>query len=253
MPEVAVSNTPYDDLQSMAVNLLRQRGEHMAAEALSRCTLTVTPDHTPLPASACICVELACPETLYPMLSAPSHPAAAAIRAAVRASLPDETWIERWLTCSQPSPDTPAVDASATHPATAQEPAIGAADNQAVDAANVKTWSNLRFRSESEIRIAQALDRASVLYFANCKARLGPPGQRVNREPDFLVCADGKWGILEVDGEPFHPASRAAEDHERDRLFRQYGIRLVEHFDARRCYDTPDMVASTFLALLRQA
>src|SRR5262245_38184621 len=28
-----------------------------------------------------------------------------------------------------------------------------------------------------------------------------------NREVDFLVCYKGKWGILEGDGEAFHPAS----------------------------------------------
>ena len=75
----------------------------------------------------------------------------------------------------------------------------------------------------------------------------------MNREPDFLVCLGGKWGILEVDGEPFHPASRTVEDHERDRLFKQHGIRVVEHFDATKCYEAPQTVVKKFLEILKQA
>jgi|GEM_PF-1075975 hypothetical protein len=112
--------------------------------------------------------------------------------------------------------------------------------NQALSdqTARIITWNNLRFRSESERLIAAALDQVGSLYFANCRARVGPPVARRNREPDFLICADGKWGILEVDGDPFHPPSRTAEDHERDRLFKAHGIRVIEHFTATECYAT---------------
>lgn len=79
--------------------------------------------------------------------------------------------------------------------------------NQAVEAVSARIWNNLRFRSESEVRIAQALDRAGVLFLPNCKARLGSPEGRRNRESDFMICYEGKWGILEMDGEPFHPLS----------------------------------------------
>jgi hypothetical protein len=121
--------------------------------------------------------------------------------------------------------------------------------NQAVRQAP-KTWRNLRFRSESEVRIAQALDRADVLFLPNCLARLGVTDDRKNREADFLVCAAGKWGILEVDGEPFHPPSRTVHDHTRDRLFKEHGIRVVEHFDASECFERPDDVVARFLKLL---
>jgi hypothetical protein len=121
--------------------------------------------------------------------------------------------------------------------------------NQAVDAEKVLIWENHRFRSQAEVKIAQALERAKVLFFPNCKARLGLTS-RENREPDFLVCSKGKWGILEVDGELFHPPSRAAEDHKRDRLFQAHGIKLVERFDAGLCYEKPDQVVKQFLYLL---
>jgi hypothetical protein len=112
-----------------------------------------------------------------------------------------------------------------------------------------KTWNNLCFRSETEIRIARAFDKVQgVLFLPNAQARLGHPRGRENREPDFLVCYRGKWGILEVDGQKYHPS--AAKDHARDRLFKLHGISVVEHFDATDCYENPEHVVKQFLYLL---
>lgn len=124
-----------------------------------------------------------------------------------------------------------------------------AVDNQGPTTAGFRLWHNLRFRSATEVKIAEALDRASVLYFPLCRGRLNQGHVRVNREPDFLVCHQGKWGILEVDGEPWH-RGMAAEDHARDRLFKDHGVKVVEHFDAKHCYNTPDQVVKRFLAIL---
>ncbi|MCL5946546.1 MAG: hypothetical protein M1298_00780, partial [Chloroflexi bacterium] len=125
--------------------------------------------------------------------------------------------------------------------------------NQAATGLISLTWHNLRFRSRTEIRIAEALDRQKILFLPNCLARLNVGLGRENREADFLICVNGKWGILEVDGEPFHPPSRTAYDHERDRLFRAHGIRVVEHFDAARCFQSPSEVVTEFLEILRKA
>lgn len=127
-----------------------------------------------------------------------------------------------------------------------------AVHNQAVEAATAVVWHNLRFRSASEMRMAQALDRAGVMFLPNCKAAVGEVDQRENRGPDFLICHKGKWGILEVDGEPYHPPSRTVQDHERDRLFRQHGVKVVEHFDSKECFENPDGVAQKFLHILEQ-
>jgi len=126
--------------------------------------------------------------------------------------------------------------------------------NQGIDINNRVTiiWKNLRFRSESEKRVAEALERANVLFLPNCLARLSTSEGRKNKEPDFVICDNGKWGILEVDGEPFHPPSRTTEDHKRDRDFLAYGIRVVQHYDATECYQQPDKVVENFLNLLRK-
>jgi hypothetical protein len=122
--------------------------------------------------------------------------------------------------------------------------------NQDADGAHAKTWMNLRFGSESEVRVAKVLDQRGVLYFPNCKGRLNTPQGRANRKPDFLICYQGKWGILEVDGEWYHPPSRAAQDHDRDRLFQMHGVRLTQHYTAKDCFDAPHKVVDGFLKLL---
>jgi hypothetical protein len=109
----------------------------------------------------------------------------------------------------------------------------------------------LRFRSQSEIRIAEALDAAGVLFFPNVRARVTDgSGVRKTVEPDFVVCVDGKWGILEVDGTLYH--SSAAEDHQRDRFWHFERIRVVQRFNASRCFNAPTEVVDEFLTLLRR-
>jgi hypothetical protein len=108
------------------------------------------------------------------------------------------------------------------------------------------TWEYLFFRSTYEIAIAKALSEYNLLFLPNCMARFPKEGQ--NKEADFLICRDGKWGILEVDGETYH--TNAAKDHERDRLFQDHGIRVVQRFTAKECTENPKGVVQRFLGLL---
>jgi hypothetical protein len=54
---------------------------------------------------------------------------------------------------------------------------------------------DLRFRSPAEIAIYDELSRRPLLFFPNAAAVLGG-AKKVKREPDFLICQEGKWGIL---------------------------------------------------------
>ena len=111
-------------------------------------------------------------------------------------------------------------------------------------------WNRLHFRSQAEVKIAEALDRKGVMYFPNCAARLGPVEDRRNKEPDFLVCQNGKWGILQVDGKEFH--QKAALDHEWDYQFQLHGVKIVRHFMGIDCMRAPDEVVEKFLDLLER-
>lgn len=113
----------------------------------------------------------------------------------------------------------------------------------------IHTWERLRFRSKTEIKIAEALDRTGVLFVPNSLARLNTARGRENKEADFLICYNGKWGVLEVDG-PHHTPERRVEEQERERIFKKNGIKVVERFDAERCYNNPDEVVQEFFKMI---
>lgn len=113
-------------------------------------------------------------------------------------------------------------------------------------------WNHLRFRSKTEVKIAEALERAGAAFWPNCRARVGGASHRRNIEADFLVLSKGRFGVLEIDGEPWHPAERRAEEQVRDRLWHRHGLRLVQHYDSKPCYERPDDVVADFLRLLEQ-
>ncbi|KAF5414318.1 MAG: hypothetical protein C5S48_08895 [Candidatus Methanogaster sp.] len=193
-------------------------------------------------------VKLTCPQVAYEILRDDNSSITRAVRHALEAVIPDDTYIRHFTVHAE------LIDIDSDWRTELLEIARGkGVYNQAVMAKPARIWKNLRFRSQSEVQIAQALDRVGVLFLPNCMARLGSISGRRNREADFLICYEGKWGILEVDGEPFHPPTRTVKDHERDRLFRSHGILVVEHFDASKCYKTPEDVVEIFLKILKGA
>lgn len=107
-------------------------------------------------------------------------------------------------------------------------------------------WKGMMFRSNTELRIAKALDNEGAFFFPPTKARLNIGKSRESREIDFLVFKDGRYGVLEVDG-PYHSA---ALDRERDDLLRKHGFDFILRFDSERCYHDPQGVAREFLAKL---
>jgi hypothetical protein len=244
--------TSDDQLLASATRFLIDGQEEDAANVLLSCSLSIWESgdtwYVGDELHSALHVKLTGPRAAYKILRNEDHPITKAIRRALEAVLPEGTYIKHFTVHAE------LIDIDPDWRTELLEIARGkGVHNQAVGAMSARVWNNLRFRSESEVRVAQALDRAGVLFLPNCKARLGSSTSRRNREADFLVCHKGKWGILEVDGEPFHPPSRAAEDHERDRLFRSHGMLIVEHFDASKCYNDPEGVVHRFLEILEKA
>lgn len=239
-----------DRLLASAARFLIDGGEDDAASVLLSCSLDVygSGDHWmdgDRQLSA-VGVNLSGPRVAYDILKDGSNPITEAIRRALEAVLPSDTYwrhidVQAELLDIDPGWRTELLEIARGK----------GVSNQAVQRPKV-VWNNLNFRSHSELRIAQALDRFGVLFLPNCKARLGVK-PRQNREPDFLICHNGKWGILEVDGEDFHPPSRTAQDHERDRLFQSHGILVVQHFAADECFENADGVVKKFLDILRNS
>jgi hypothetical protein len=247
----ALEIPPAEQLHASAVAFLLEGGGEEAAAVLLGCSLSAWPtgqDWIEEDVQVGLRVELAGPRDVYEMLCDGGHLITVAIREALAAVLPAH------LVLYDLSVRAELVNVDPGWRHRLLEAARGdGVHNQAGGNGAGQVWNDLRFRSRSEVCIAQALDRAGVLFLPNCRARLGPPPGRETREADFLVCQDGRWGILEVDGEPFHPASRAAEDHARDRLFRLQGVPVVEHFDAAECRRDPGGVVRRFLEVLGRA
>ena len=113
---------------------------------------------------------------------------------------------------------------------------------------SLTTYNEMKFASKTEVRIAQEFERRGILFFPLPLAVRADTGElyKDHREPDFLVCQDGVWGILEVS---YHP-DRFEKDAEKDGWFKQSGILCVEHKSAERCFNSPSEVVDEFMAVL---
>jgi hypothetical protein len=109
----------------------------------------------------------------------------------------------------------------------------------------------LLFRSKTEARLFDELKKRNVLVLPLPAAVLGGRGEK--REPDFLICQDGNWGVLEVMGDQYHTPQNASKDHERARAFKEYGIYFIEFYDAARCYNHTKEVVDEFLTHLARS
>ena len=112
-------------------------------------------------------------------------------------------------------------------------------------------WEGMTFRSWSELNLAKAFEDRGLLYIPNARGRVGIPPRRHTREMDALVNVDGLWVCIEVDGAPWHPPERAAEEHKRDRMFLINGV-VVFRYDAQEVYQGPDRVAAEVIALAQR-
>ena len=113
---------------------------------------------------------------------------------------------------------------------------------------HVFTYNEMKFASQSEIRIAQEFERRKVLFFPLPLAVRNDTGDfyKDHREVDFLVCHEGVWGVLEV---AFHP-DRYEQDAEKDIWFKKSGLLCIQHYTAERCYNQPAQVVDEFLNIL---
>jgi hypothetical protein len=112
---------------------------------------------------------------------------------------------------------------------------------------------DLRFRSWAEVTVYKELKIRNVLFFPNPAAVFGTTGTEYGaraerREPDFLICLKGKWGVLEINGDDFHSGIvRTTQDHERARLFQKYGVYFIQAYSADQCKRDAVGVVDEFL------
>jgi hypothetical protein len=147
----------------------------------------------------------------------------------------------------------PTLDIKARGP---EEPRTVGLNNAAFYRETTILHDDLRFRSKGEMAIYEELKRRDVLFLPNPAAVFGTSaleyGAKVERrEPDFLICFRGKWGILEINSDDFHSGIvKTSKDHERARRFNHYGLFFVQAYDLHKCKTDPVGVVDEFLKLL---
>lgn len=110
-------------------------------------------------------------------------------------------------------------------------------------------FQRLNFRSKAEIKVFEALLKKGLLVMPLPVVVMGV--NEKYKEPDFVVCYQGKIGILEIHG-PHHPPETAAKEHERRREFTKLGVNVYEIFDSKRCWDNPEGVVDDFIQAFTQ-
>jgi hypothetical protein len=94
----------------------------------------------------------------------------------------------------------------------------------------------LHFTNEWEWRVYRVLkERQAALPDNETIGILPLPAMKVLKsvpvEPDFLITYRGRVGIIEVDGP--HHKGRRSDDHSRERLLRNAGIKQIDRIDVR--------------------
>lgn len=111
------------------------------------------------------------------------------------------------------------------------------------------TFNGLNYRSPAEVKIAAALEKRGVLFFANARCRIpNRLNQIETKEADFLVFYKGSARILEVDGKEYHQDRE--KDYKRDRMFDRQGL-VTSRFSASECLNNPDEAVAEFLDLFK--
>ena len=107
---------------------------------------------------------------------------------------------------------------------------------------NTINWNGLDFNYQAEVKIAEALDRANIIFFSNTKIRLTTATGRENKIVNFVILHREKLGIIQISSEPF-PVDLNLDPN----------IKIVRNYDISSCTKQPDKIIAEFLDLLNQA
>lgn len=242
---------PPDAFLASAVQYLVEGSENDAAAILLGCTIELEPrgtwDYFGGKGREAVDVEIAGPRMVVDALADWDNSIGKSIQRAISALMPSDKYANSVVAWAQ------YIEIDGNWRQELQKMIKGndgLNQGMPIEGSEIQVWHGLRFRSKTEVKIAQTLQGRNVLFFPNCRARLRIEDGFGSREPDFLVCQEGKWGILQVDGEPWHSGYTRAKEQRDDLSFQKYGIKVVLHFSANRCWENTDGVVDEFLDLL---
>jgi hypothetical protein len=155
-----------ETLQASAARFLIDGGENDATSTLLACNLSVAESgdnwYDGNEQIYALYVELEGPRAVYEILRDDSHNITRSIKDAIQAVLPRTLYLKHFTARAQLIEIDPDWRNELLQIARGKT-----VHNQAVDAERVLTWNNHRFRSQAEIRLATALEKAKVLNGAD--------------------------------------------------------------------------------------
>lgn len=101
-------------------------------------------------------------------------------------------------------------------------------------------YKYMKFRSKTERKLAPYFENSKILFFPLPLAVCG----NEHREPDFLVCKKGKWAILEIVDDIYHPS--VEKEAYRTRWFQDHNIQ-IRSYEANKCYEKPEEIVNEFI------
>lgn len=158
-----------DTILASAASFLIAGDEEDAANVLLSCSMEISGSGeeyfslTSEDVFAPVTVKLKGPRSAYDILKNQEHPITKQIQNAI-----STVWSDGYQPIRDFSAHAEQIEIDPNWRSELLEIARGkGVHNQAIGAKNVRTWKNLNFRSQSEIKIAEALDRKAVLFFPN--------------------------------------------------------------------------------------
>jgi len=211
-----------------------------AADLLLTCSLAI--DWTRVAAQDVYTVQIGAPRRAYEILSQRDHPLTQDIRHAF------EAFLLPGLVNYDLTPEMADHEEAWKADVRAEIAGYESGESQVDDGATM--WQGVPFHSAAEVRVAQALDRVGALYLPNPTLRLGPAEQRETSTATFVVCHQGRWGILQIRAE--HQPYDATPQMQQQDLLSGHGIRTIQRYFPSRCISDPDEVVQEFLGLLAE-
>lgn len=109
---------------------------------------------------------------------------------------------------------------------------------------NKGRYITINFRSPAEENLFEHLYNTECLFFPCPLGLSNSFNDPFYKEPDYLVCLNGKWAILEIVTDSTH--SSVVNEAKRTRQFQNHNIQ-IRSYDYSKCMNKPQEVVDDFI------
>lgn len=113
-------------------------------------------------------------------------------------------------------------------------------------------YRNMVVKSHGEAAIASELERRNLVFSTNPNFRCGTGDSRKTYQFDFLVFAEGKLGVIEVDGNHHSKQHIINNDAAKEWVMKSQGVHVFHRAPYELAKKTPALVVDEFLNKISQ-